>query len=258
MDKEVYFYQQNTKVLTFNIKKDQAKILFNHYITQKENLQRMKNELPRGYFYMAINTAAEDTGLSVQQIRTLIKQFIELGIIKKVQEFPRYLKKPTIWEYVSCREGNYQGNTLTNNQNNIQEPSNFKRLDVLANSQNVSHLNIQDNNSKKELSKEKIINIPMYEDSLKVLNLYPNNIGEQEAIAIIPKLIEKYGIEQMVRCVTRYSHTVKGRDERYVKYASTFFKRGYIDYLDENYKGPQIITDNKLAYDEETGEVIRR
>lgn len=260
MQNEVYFYQQNIKVLKFNLKKDQAKILFNHYISRKENLQRIKKELPRGYFYMAINTASEDTGLSVQQIRTLIKQFIELGIIKKIEEFPRHLKKPTVWQYVSCSEINDQDNMLTNSQNNIQEVSNYNASEPLSNNQINNQDNTHNNNSKKELSKQKMLNIDNLNDSLLLYNLYPKKVGKAEAINNIAKLIPEYGIDQIERCIRRYMIDVEGRERRYIKDASNFFKEGYVDYLDENCAQLEVSISNglKYEYDEETGEVIRK
>ena len=71
------FYQTNNEVLKFDVSKQLNEIVFNHYISRKENLQRMKNDLPRGQFYIAINTAAKDLNFTPGIIRGLLKRFME-------------------------------------------------------------------------------------------------------------------------------------------------------------------------------------
>jgi len=70
----------------------------------------------------------------------------------------------------------------------------------------------------------------------KIWNLYPKKKGKGTAITKIPKLIKKYGYEQIERCIQRYTLETKGKDIQYIKEGSTFFNTGYVDYLDENYK----------------------
>ena len=67
--------------------------------------------------------------------------------------------------------------------------------------------------------------------------LYPRKHGKAIAYKKIPKLIEKYGYEQIERCVNRYVEEIKNMkiEKQYMKYGSTFFTSGYVDYLDENY-----------------------
>ena len=211
--------------------------------------------------WLTINTAAADTGLSVQQVRTLIKQFIELGIIRKVKEFPRHMKMATVWEYVSSSQVNTQHNMEDNILLNTRDVNHSNDLEVLDNNQVNSQINnqisIQSNKSKKELSKEKILNTNNCGDILVLFNLYPNQLGKKEALELLPQLIEKYGVEQMKRCIGRYANYVQGKDRRYIKKASNFFKEAYMDYLDENYLEEQSTAINTIMYDEETGEVIR-
>jgi hypothetical protein len=69
--------------------------------------------------------------------------------------------------------------------------------------------------------------------------LYPEKKGKKDAMAKLPKLIDQYGKDQVERCIKRYLADVDKRrksgfaDLRY-KNGSTFFKSGYMDYLDEN------------------------
>ena len=61
----------------------------------------------------------------------------------------------------------------------------------------------------------------------------------------LPKLIDKFGKDQIIRCVERYSRYVqeerqKGFQTLRYKNESTFWNGGYMDYLDDNYKETQI------------------
>lgn len=89
-----------------------------------------------------------------------------------------------------------------------------------------------DKNKKKDIEKEQIESI---------WKMYPLKKGKVAAIKKIPKLIKKYGFEQIERCIERYKQYVEHRqhtDFRELKYqnGSTFFNGTYEDYLDENWK----------------------
>lgn len=96
----------------------------------------------------------------------------------------------------------------------------------------------------------------IYEQQVAHLwSLYPNKKGKAQAITKIPKLIEKYGYEKIVECVERYTDECKGKDIKYIKYGSTFFNNGYVDYLEDN-----SVSEPEYYYieDPETGEQIRK
>ena len=67
--------------------------------------------------------------------------------------------------------------------------------------------------------------------------LYPRKHGKAIAYKKIPNLIKEYGYEQIERCIKRYDEEVKKMniEKKFIKYGSTFFTSGYVDYLDENY-----------------------
>ncbi|WP_053985024.1 hypothetical protein [Niameybacter massiliensis] len=64
---------------------------------------------------------------------------------------------------------------------------------------------------------------------------YPLKKGKATAIKKIPKLIEQYGYEQLIRCIERYELGLQKEMWRKPQNGSTFFNSGYVDYLDENY-----------------------
>lgn len=78
-------------------------------------------------------------------------------------------------------------------------------------------------------------------DSEYLWGLYPEKKGKPTAMGKMPKLIEKYGKDQIERSIQRYIKYVdkkrkNGFPELNYKNGSTFFNNGYADYLDENYQ----------------------
>lgn len=68
-----------------------------------------------------------------------------------------------------------------------------------------------------------------------VWKAYPKKKGKgQISNAKKKALYESVGLDQMLRCIERYTEYTKGKDEQYTMYGSTFFNSGYVDYLDEN------------------------
>lgn len=108
------FYQLNNGILSKFTCNDIDQIRFNHYIMRKENIQRLKNELPRGQFYLTVRTTSADLELSFSKTQRLIKRFIELEIIDNVFKASKGSKKPSIYQYNSVVI-NYDDNDILNN-----------------------------------------------------------------------------------------------------------------------------------------------
>lgn len=117
--------------------------------------------------------------------------------------------------------------------------------------------NEQQNNTNKKVKKEKNNNI--YAQQVEQLwSLYPNKKGKAQAIAKLPKLIEKHGYETLENCVLAYADECKGKDTKYIKHGNTFFNGGYLDYLQRNEQVDGNAQSRAPYIDEETGEIIRR
>ena len=87
-----------------------------------------------------------------------------------------------------------------------------------------------------------------YEQVFSILwKQYPKKRGKGQVSAKAKRKIAEIGLEQMTRCIDRYKKEIKGKDDQFVMYGSTFFNSGYIDYLDDNYEKP---VDNKDAFEE--------
>lgn len=83
-------------------------------------------------------------------------------------------------------------------------------------------------------------NINIYDEDHKkefeiVWNLYPRKEGKAKARTSYIKLRKKITMEELQRCVERYSNAVARAEKQFIKHGSTFFSSGYEDYLDINY-----------------------
>ena len=105
------FYKLNNKILKFNISKNKEEILFNHYIMQKENIQRIKNELPKGQFYLTIRTVCNDLEVTYGKARHLINTFEKLDIITLVKAGGKN-RTPSIYLYNSFINNDTDYNTF--------------------------------------------------------------------------------------------------------------------------------------------------
>lgn len=94
--------------------------------------------------------------------------------------------------------------------------------------------NREDNNTiiNNTINNKKHICSSNNERALLLWENYPRKVGKADALKKLPKLIEKYGYEQMERCIKRYCEVVKDRDKQYIKGGGPFFNGGYMDYLD--------------------------
>lgn len=90
---------------------------------------------------------------------------------------------------------------------------------------------------KDRLGKERLeIEKHIVQQVADVWNRYPLKKGKATAIKKIPKLIEQYSYEQLIRCIERYELGLQKETWRKPQNGSTFFNSGYVDYLDENYQ----------------------
>lgn len=138
----------------------------------------------------------------------------------------------------------------------VEEDGSYRRI------QNVSNMEaecIQDASNLETQVRLGKDSINIYIEQMNLLwSLYPNKKGKAIAFKKLPKLLKKYGYEQLEKCVQRYVGEVQGKEKQYIAHGSTFFNSGYVDYLDENYQ--EVGGDTPLyeeVLDPDTGEVIR-
>jgi hypothetical protein len=71
----------------------------------------------------------------------------------------------------------------------------------------------------------------------RIWRLYPRKEGKGSISLNQKKKLYDIGIEHMTRSIERYNDKIRKEniEKKYIKQGSTFFKTGYIDYLDENF-----------------------
>ena len=80
-------------------------------------------------------------------------------------------------------------------------------------------------------------NAPSDDDIFEQLwKLYPRKKGKGGVSKTQKHKIAKIGLEEMTRAVERFKEAMKGKEEQYIMYGSSFFNTGYVDYLDSNYE----------------------
>ncbi|MDF2612872.1 MAG: putative phage protein [Clostridia bacterium] len=131
---QVFFYQQNTEVLKFDDVNDVIYIQFDHYIKRKENLQRTKEDLPKGQFYLTVREVSQRYELSIMQSKRLIDKFVKLEIIKPInvsnkRGMPSTYAYKSVTNFGTCNVTNNDtnhGSNVTNEPNkiNVSEVSN--------------------------------------------------------------------------------------------------------------------------------------
>lgn len=170
-------------------------------------------EVKRGQFITSLDTLSSELNLSIQQIRTSMNKLKSTGeiTINSTNKFSLV----TIENYALYQSSEEDSTSkLTNEQTNEQQPI----------------------NNKQELKNKKKSNISPNDVEI-VWSMYPRKEGKSSAFKTIPKLIEKHGLDQIIRCVERYSAKLKSdnTDKKYILQGSTFFNGRYEDFLDSNY-----------------------
>ena len=151
------FYKLNNKILKFNISKNKEEILFNHYIMQKENIQRIKNELPKGQFYLTIRTVCNDLEVTYGKARHLINTFEKLDIITLIKAGGKN-RTPSIYLYNSFINNDTVNNTVNSTADNSVKHS---YINTLENMSNTIYNTVNDtdyNTFEKEILKRNIKN----------------------------------------------------------------------------------------------------
>ena len=152
------FYKLNNKILKFNISKNKEEILFNHYIMQKENIQRIKNELPKGQFYLTIRTVCNDLEVTYGKARSLINTFEKLKIITLIRKGGKD-KTPSIYLYNSSINNDTVSNTVNDTINDTDKCSYLNSLNESFNTVDSTHNNTDYNTFKKDNIKRALLQI---------------------------------------------------------------------------------------------------
>ena len=93
--------------------------------------------------------------------------------------------------------------------------------------------NINNNSASPDAPKESNAEIESFFES--IWKLYPNKKGKAAVSKTKKKELFKVGYDEMSRANSRYVTDLKAEEWRKPQYGSSFFNKGYVDYLDKNY-----------------------
>ena len=232
----------------------------------KDNKFLLGNELfevKRGEFHTSELKLAERWNVSKKSVRSFLEllerdHMVELnkskkGTTIKVSNYNDYQANLSMEGTTEVPQRNHEGTILEpqkNHKGTIEVPQ--------RNHEGYTNKNEKNNKNDKECIKnEKESKNEKNEENKKhieqqvahVWNRYPLKKGKAAAIKKIPKLIEHYSYEQLIRCIERYELGLQKETWRKPQNGSTFFNSGYVDYLDENYQEVEIIVEQHSGYE---------
>ncbi|WP_160687477.1 hypothetical protein [Clostridium sp. C2-6-12] len=258
-------HKQNFTMILNNVLNDQklsygARGLMSHVLTHYDNWVFTGED----YFITKVDKKAK--------IRGYIKELITNGYLKRTREIDSKGRLGNsiyiFYEMPNCDYPNLENRKMEEVNPNLEKPNLEKQKQgecievkvVNPNSEksNLDYPNLDyPNLENRKLNNTNINNINIYSSSdyEEVWKLYPNKKGKVVAFRKIPKLLNQYSKEELMRCIKRYSYEVKDRDKQYILNGSTFFNGRYEDYLDNNYQDAQqneLINENTTTnFDEE-------
>ncbi|MCC0667606.1 hypothetical protein [Clostridioides sp. ZZV14-6153] len=144
----ISYYKLDSKSLAFDVNKDIDLIRFNHYLMQKENIQRLKGNLKRGYLELSSKVISDDMRIDLNKAKRLVKKFLQLGIIKPINISKRkgiasvYSYSTIMAEYEPNCEPNIKPvNEPHNEPKQISNSNGFKVINEPHNEPNVKPVN---------------------------------------------------------------------------------------------------------------------
>lgn len=184
-------------------------------------------ELEKGQFIFGRKVAANELKMSESKTYRLIKKLETMQNLNIKANNKYSIITIANWELYQFDENK--------NEQQFEQQMNNKRT---TNEQQMNtNKNIKNNKNNKN-------NNNIYSESLiKKIMSYPGKKTKDIRDKKLPQLIKKYGEEQIIRCIERYSEEVKGREKRYILNESTFWNGRYVDYLDVNYEHDNVEED---------------
>lgn len=222
-DKMKGFYKMDVDLLnTIDLTKstDRDLAILNTYIMQKENLQRLKGNLPLGQFEMSTKSASIGTGFTLSKVKRLMDRMIKMNVITVVYK-SNQRGVASVYQYTAISP--CPKNSEPKNKSNMNK---FDTSDCNASECNSEHINNSndelfikelENSSSCIIGDEQTItvdNVDKLKDTdltlkarLDVLKNYGLNFKLNSGQQL---LIKKYEIEVFIKAVE--SFVASGRD----------------------------------------------
>lgn len=196
-----------------------TKILFIHMLL-KANWKDGKFEgkvIPRGSFVSSLSKLADETDLTIREVRTAISHLETSGelTIKRHSKYSVFTIKNYIQYQVNDNQTTSKRHSVDNQTTTIEEKKEIKK-------------GRNNNNLCKNDASE------LFETLWK---LYPNKRGKTQVTDKDKQKLLEIGLEEMTRAIERYKKYIEANKDWYKpKNGSTFFKGGYEDYLGDDYE----------------------
>ena len=173
--------------------------------------------IPRGSFVSSLAKLADETDLTIREVRTAISHLETSGelTIKRHSKYSVFTIKNYIQYQVNDNQTTGKRHSVDNQTTTIEE--------------------------KKEIKKERNNNNLCKSDASELFEtlwkLYPNKRGKTQVTDKDKQKLLEIGLEEMTRAIERYKKYIEANKDWYKpKNGSTFFKGGYEDYLGDDYE----------------------
>lgn len=217
----------NINVMKFDCTKDREKLIFNHYIMRKENLNRILKDLPYGQFMMSVSSVASDLGISRAKAQRLIKEFEDKDIIRSILKGNAKDKGASIYLYVTGDIVSDTGDDTV-----IGSDSNGCVGEV------DTGVDMVDDNSKIDNINTKLNNNDVCADVIGYLNQVTGKCfkpGTKKTVASIKaRLNEGFVVEDFYRVIDVKSKQWLENDMNKFLRPETLFSNKFEGYLNEN------------------------
>lgn len=149
------------------------------------------------------------------------------------------LNPSTFYKYLKMLEAMQMLELKSNNKMTVVSIENWTKY------QNTQNEKYQQNNNKITTKEQQNntnnngnnANKSLYSDFVdKMLPIYPGKKIKAVRDKRLPKILEQYSEDEILRAVNRYAAEVAGKEKQFILNESTFWNSRYVDYLDENYE----------------------
>ena len=197
--------------------------------------------------YPSISLMCKELKMSKTRLYKHMSELVQFGVVKKTQTYNGNIKGKMIYSLThevnfSCipqnGETEKQDNSFSPNLG-IQDSWNTRDEEINnnnINNNNINNNNINNNSASPDAPKESNAEIESFFES--IWKLYPNKKGKSAVSKTKKKELFKVGYDEMSRAISRYVTDLKAEEWRKPQYGSSFFNKGYVDYLDANYQAP--------------------
>lgn len=210
---------------------DKDKYMVLSWIIFKTNYQEEYQGLKKNECYFSYSVVEDECNVSRKKLQRILLDLEIQGFITWIYKSKGKDKKSVIF-LIETGYGSENGSGYSSRYSKIIENTDVKNnKDTVINTVR----DMVEDTSSRNISRNISNNIYSANDIENIWSLYPNKKGKSIAIKKIPKILQKYGKEQLERCITRYSNEIEGKDKQYILNGSTFFNNRYEDYLDNSF-----------------------